>query len=130
MIIGHIPSHPGLEFPQKEPQNRQKLLAIYQKLDQNDPQRISWNSRSHMGLLNLSLKNEEAAFSLWKSTLDISPQGEDAAQASGYMLTTYEKGKRWQELEDFAKYCVSKQIRPKRIKKFLNLTDIIASSLI
>lgn len=110
-------------------EQRQKLQSIYKEMENSEPNSINWNNISHIGQLDIALNNENAAFTFWKQSLDKSPLGKNQSQAAGYMLTKYEKDKKWQDLETFAKFCEAKQIKPFNGKKPISLVAVISEAL-
>lgn len=90
--------------------SRESLLDMYGKLYEVAPQR--WDLAAHMGLLQISLNQTQAAFDLWTAQLAKTTSGIHAAQAVGYMLSSYERGAKWEQLESLSRVAIKGNMRP------------------
>ena len=108
---------------------RGQLLDIYTKLLGLSKDHVEWRYLAHTGLLQISLGQMENAFGEWTKALHASPQVAEASLAAGYMLVTYQTSKRWQNLEDLARFCRDKGVRARHKGKTLDVNQLLADAL-
>jgi TolA-binding protein len=89
---------------------RELLLRIMSLQEAHKDNPFSWQRSAQMGHVHLALGREKEAFAVWRSALDKSTAGRDAAEAAGWMLTRYNATKRWSDLESLARFANSSKI--------------------
>jgi len=109
---------------------REQLVAIYKRMLEGSANKNDWNLVSHIGLLDISLDRKDAAFGLWQSNLEKNPRGSHAAQAAGYMLTSFHSGKQWQLVENLARLCRANSLAATYRNNQLDTTALLALSLL
>lgn len=108
---------------------REKLLDIYKKIGALSKGTVDWVSLSHAGLLQVALGRQDEAFTEWEKALRQVPAGQHAASAAGMMLLVYEKGHRWENLEQLARFCREKQIKALSQGRPVNVDQLFAEAL-
>lgn len=109
--------------------DRLSLLETYKKLNEHKAQQTNWQLVAQIGWLEIALGQPQSAFEIWQATLNKSTRGNDAAQAAGYMLTAYQRAKRWDDLESLSRLCMSKNIAARFQRQPLALNSLLALSL-
>ncbi len=109
--------------------DRLSLLETYKKLNELHTQQINWPVAAQVGWLEIALGEPQAAFDLWMTSLNKSTRGTDAALATGYMLTAYQRAKRWDDLESLSRLSISKNIPARFQRQPLTLNSLLALAL-
>ena len=109
---------------------REHLVAIYKRLNEANKNKNEWPLVSHIGLLEVNLGRTDAAFSLWQSSLEKSPSGPHAANAAGFMLSSYKGSKNWQSVESLARLCNSKKLTPVYKNSRIDTNSLLALALL
>ncbi|MCX6131049.1 MAG: hypothetical protein NTX25_18565, partial [Proteobacteria bacterium] len=72
----------------------------------------SWDDLAQLGLLYVNLGQATKAYGLWTAQLAKNTKSESAQLATGMMMNTYKKVRRWQKLEDLARLSIKAQLIP------------------
>ncbi len=126
ILSSWTPTAPWDGFSAGKDQARETLKGMYGQITSDG----DWASISQIGLLNLSLNQEAEAFKLWTSTISKSSKSSDAQHAAGYMISTYTKGKRWQEAEDLSRIMIKLNLVGIHRKETYKGRDILGNALI
>lgn len=113
-------------FTAGKDQARETLKGMYGHVTSES----DWATISQIGLLHMSLNQEAEAFKLWTSTLAKSPKGPNAQHAAGYMISTFNQSKRWQEAEDLSRTMLKLNIVGVHRKETYKGRDILGNALI
>ena len=112
----------------KHRKQRLILLAMHQKMkttfDQNN-----WNTVGHIGLLQISTGQKNAAINTFTTQLNNMPKYSASKYAAGYVLNHQFDNKQWQKLEDISRLCLSKKIRPLVRNRPVNIHIYLSAAL-
>jgi hypothetical protein len=109
--------------------HREQLVVLYKLLGESDS-RNNWYVLAQNGLLNINLDQRSEAFQMWEDALKKSSSGSHAAHAAGYMLSSYEKSKNWNNLETLSRLCRTQKVAAVYRGKRLDTYRLMALALL